>query len=438
MFRNILFIMSLSGSIVMVLYILFYPLAQRYFPLVWRYRVLKIAMFFYLIPVAECKYYVLKILKSLFSDLWDKIYVEPNFDVVYSAYIGDGFMRLSPNTYRIVFTLLVCGIISSLFFSRIVIQNQRIKKLYLAGSDKFVNSEFQKIFLEVQKELNLKRQIKIVCSEYCRSPVTSGIIFPVVWFPNYGEKELDKNSFQYMIKHELLHIKRNDILVKYLGLLVVAIHWFNPFSYFLYHELSSIGEMYCGKGVLEGKGEIGRKEYGELLLQVAVRKVPDNRYSLFVGIADKGYQRRMKRRIMEMKIVRKNKIFCSIAIMVFICMAGGITTFAYESPHKIIGNKDNNFCFDSRFIKEEKVQESIPHDQYFIDVTGMIYEVNELNLSERSGCIHEYRNGTYEKHTKNSNGGCTITEYEAQMCIFCASVKVGDKISTKTYEKCPH
>ncbi len=67
MFRNLLFTMSLSGSIVMVLYLILYPLARKYFPLVWRYRVLKVAMFFYLIPIAECKYYILIILKRLFS-----------------------------------------------------------------------------------------------------------------------------------------------------------------------------------------------------------------------------------------------------------------------------------------------------------------------------------------------------------------------------------
>ena len=122
-----------------------------------------------------------------------------------------------------------------------------------------------------------------------------------MWFPDDREKEVDKKAFRYMVKHELLHIKRNDIFVKYLGLLVMAIHWFNPFSYFLYHELSSIGEMYCDHGVLEGQGEAEHKEYGELLLQAAVRKTPNNRYSLFVGMADKGYQKAMKRRIMEMK-----------------------------------------------------------------------------------------------------------------------------------------
>ena len=430
--------MSLSGSIVMVLYILFYPLAQRYFPLVWRYRVLKIAMFFYLIPIAECKYYVLKILKILFSNLWDKIYVEPNFNVAYSVYIEDGFIQLSPNIYKIIFILFSCGIISSLIFSRSVIQNQRVKKLYIAGSCKFTTSEFQEVFLEIQKELNLKKQIKFFWSEYCRSPVTSGIIFPVVWFPDYGEKELDKRAFQYMIKHELLHIKRNDILVKCLGLLVVAIHWFNPFSYFLYHELSSIGEMYCDNGVLEGQGEAERKEYGELLLQAAVRKAPNNRYSLFVGMADKGYQKAMKRRIMEMKTNSKNKIFFSAVVMMFICILGILTAFAYEPPYRInVIHGDHSAEYN---LEEEDTIEPIFYNQYFIDENKIIYEITDWDSLGQLECVHNYINSDtiYINHIKNNTGGCTTTKYRTQKCSFCASVIVGDKISTLTYEKCPH
>ncbi len=63
---------------------------------------------FLFIPIAECKYYVLKILKILFSNLWDKIYVEPNFNVAYSVYIEDGFIQLSPNIYKIIFILFSC------------------------------------------------------------------------------------------------------------------------------------------------------------------------------------------------------------------------------------------------------------------------------------------------------------------------------------------
>ena len=50
MLTNFLLIMSLSGSVILLLYLLVSPIAKRYFSLAWRYRILKIALAFYLIP----------------------------------------------------------------------------------------------------------------------------------------------------------------------------------------------------------------------------------------------------------------------------------------------------------------------------------------------------------------------------------------------------
>ena len=85
MFRNLLFTMSLSGSLVVVFHILFYLLARRYFSLVWRYRILKTALFFYLIPVGVCKYYVFGILQTMFPNLWNKIYKLPEFNAAWQT-----------------------------------------------------------------------------------------------------------------------------------------------------------------------------------------------------------------------------------------------------------------------------------------------------------------------------------------------------------------
>ena len=47
MFQNLLFVMSLSGTSVCVVYILLYPLLKRYVSLKWRYCMLKTALLFF-------------------------------------------------------------------------------------------------------------------------------------------------------------------------------------------------------------------------------------------------------------------------------------------------------------------------------------------------------------------------------------------------------
>ena len=57
-FKNMFFVMSLSGTVVFVFYLLLYPLSKRYFSLEWRYNLLKIALMFYQIPITLLKNYV--------------------------------------------------------------------------------------------------------------------------------------------------------------------------------------------------------------------------------------------------------------------------------------------------------------------------------------------------------------------------------------------
>lgn len=69
--------------------------------------------------------------------------------------------------------------------------------------------------------------------------MTTGILFPIIFLPFEDEETLNERSCYYIIKHELLHIKHNDFLIQFIGMVVIAVHWFNPLSYILYYELTS-------------------------------------------------------------------------------------------------------------------------------------------------------------------------------------------------------
>lgn len=107
----------------------------------------------------------------MFPNLWNRIYKLPKFNAAYSISAEGGIIRLSPDVYKIVFILLMSGMISCFIFFRAVIQNQRLGKLYTAGTDDFTSRETQEILSEVRKELGIKRRIRFVSSEYCLSPV---------------------------------------------------------------------------------------------------------------------------------------------------------------------------------------------------------------------------------------------------------------------------
>ena len=186
---------------------------------------------------------------------------------------------------------------------------------------------------------------------------------------------------------------------------------------------------------MEGKGENERREYSELLLQAAVRKTSSARYSLFIGMADKGYQKIMKRRILEMKARRKNKTFFSVMVMIFICIIGGITAFAYEPPSIIGGTANDDFTFDREYVEEN--MNPIPWNQYFTDGTGEIYQIHKQDYTEHGMCNHKYIQGTLGVHSRTDHG-CSITEYDAIRCSLCAYIFKKEETNVITYKKCPH
>ena len=59
MLRYLSFVISLSGSTIVVLYKLLSPVARKFFPHSWRSSVLKMALFFFLFPLPIFKDFIL-------------------------------------------------------------------------------------------------------------------------------------------------------------------------------------------------------------------------------------------------------------------------------------------------------------------------------------------------------------------------------------------
>lgn len=71
-------------------------------------------------------------------------------------------------------------------------------------------------------------------------------------------------------------MKHHDLFIKYIGLLVMAVHWYNPLVYVMFHEISVISEMYCDSIVIGGKGEEERRKYSDLKYSGFIRYYDGN------------------------------------------------------------------------------------------------------------------------------------------------------------------
>ena len=132
----------------------------------------------------------------------------------------------------------------------------------------------REVFTEVDKsilaklagEIGVDKVPDVYFSGNTRGPMVVGVLQPVIYIPDmeYTEEEL-KSIF----RHELMHIKHKDLWLKKLYLLVNAIHWFNPFCYFLANAAGKDMELYCDEQVVKKYSLEERNQYNRILLKFA-------------------------------------------------------------------------------------------------------------------------------------------------------------------------
>lgn len=101
-----------------------------------------------------------------------------------------------------------------------------------------------------------------------KTPFVLGFIRPKIFIPT----GLAQNELDYIIKHEQVHIKRKDHIIKPLAFLAVVLHWFNPLIWFCYFLMSKDMEMSCDESVIRQSKEDIRASYSNSLLSLSVKQ----------------------------------------------------------------------------------------------------------------------------------------------------------------------
>ena len=126
---------------------------------------------------------------------------------------------------------------------------------------------------EINFEAGIKRQVRIKVSDRIDSPLTYGIFRPVILLPKNIYK-CDKKTSEYILSHELTHIKRFDVLYKLFMVLAVSLHWFNPFAWVMLVLASRDIELSCDEEVVLRKNGSGneREEYALTLIEMEEKR----------------------------------------------------------------------------------------------------------------------------------------------------------------------
>ncbi|WP_127489506.1 M56 family metallopeptidase [Paenibacillus ehimensis] len=177
--------------------------------------------------------------------------------------------------------------------------------------------------------------VKVIVSAKAATPMAMGLWKPMIVLP---DTRLEEKELAMILSHELVHIKRGDLLVKLLMLIANAVHWFNPAVYSLNKQINTLCELSCDEKVVQDMDMENRRFYGETLLSMLEFGVRQRSVVFTSHLCNP--KKEMKRRLLSLMNVRKtNKslIMLSLAATIAMFGSGGFAAYAARSavPSKI-------------------------------------------------------------------------------------------------------
>lgn len=169
------------------------------------------------------------------------------------------------------------------------------------------------------KEHKLRRTISIRQSDRISSPLTFGVLHPVILMPKNTDWK-NEEALRYVLEHEFVHIKRFDILSKLLLIAAVCLHWFNPFVWIMYVLANRDIELCCDETVVCRFGRETRASYARVLISMEETR------SGFVPLCSHFSKNAIEERITAIMKTKKTTIISIVATLVLV--AGTVAIFA--------------------------------------------------------------------------------------------------------------
>ncbi len=109
------------------------------------------------------------------------------------------------------------------------------------------------------------RRINVRVWENVASPFMTGIFRPTLILP---KTELSEEQLHNILRHEMTHFKRHDILYKWFAEFVKCVHWFNPISWYVSKQIASECEISCDMSVTKNMTDSEEMSYVSTILSL--------------------------------------------------------------------------------------------------------------------------------------------------------------------------
>lgn len=304
---------SVSMSVLALVYIAVTPWLSKRYAAKWRYYAWLIIVIGLIVPFRPyIQIAFVQVDLPIFSSSIQKImsvnaetYTEPD---LFAVSAQQGLTTIS--WYQLAWCLWLLGAIALITYHSI--RYRRFLKMVKRWGKEVSEQHSRDIQQCLQAELGISKQIKLLVCPGIESPMMIGFRFPVILLPtiNYSVGELI-----FILKHELIHLKRKDLWYKSLVLLATALHWFNPVIYLVAKEIAHQSEVSCDAEVVQNTNIDERLRYSETLIGVVKNQ---SKFSIVLSTNFYGGKRDMKNRISSIMDMTKKKMGVCVLCLILI------------------------------------------------------------------------------------------------------------------------
>ena len=151
-----------------------------------------------------------------------------------------------------------------------------------------------------------------------------------------GAAQLGDAALRHVMLHELMHLKRGDLLVIRLMNMLGAVYWFNPLVWLCFRLIREDIETACDHSVIRAIGTDQRLLYIGTVLQFAGRAANGDRTAAAMGMADgcPAMEKRIRGMYRAVKTGMKGRAIAAlIAVMM---LATGVLTACQPTPDEAV------------------------------------------------------------------------------------------------------
>src|SRR5260370_35122783 len=155
---------------------------------------------------------------------------------------------------------------------RLIWRHRKVSEL-IQRSHAVTDPQLLECMNKLATAMGLRRPVSLRSCVDLGAPVITGLRHPIILFPASALGSLEESPLNLALAHELVHLKRRDLLWSWVPVLANTMFWFFPASWLSMREYSQAREEACDADALRvTRGQ--PDTYARLLLAFGTRRQP--------------------------------------------------------------------------------------------------------------------------------------------------------------------